>query len=249
MNAENSFINCKFYTLNVKGIRDRSKREGVLSWSKDKAADIVFLQETFSTKDIEGRWSSMWDGLCFYSHGTSHSKGVMVLIAASLDIVVNEVVSDCDGRYVVIDCTIQGLRVRLCNVYFPTRNKERDQIQFLRKLSRVISKLGNYPLVMGGDFNMIRNIELDYFGHSKSNVLGRFNREFEEFMQELRLQDVWRIRYPSKKQFTYTQKNPYMQSRLDYWLVYENLEEASMRNCTLHCPRSSFSVFTSIPYV
>ena len=98
MNAENSFINCKFYTLNVKGIRDRSKRERVLSWCKDKAADIGFLQETFSTKDIEGRWSSMWDGSCFYSHGTSHSKGVLVLIAASLDIVVNEVVSDCEGR-------------------------------------------------------------------------------------------------------------------------------------------------------
>ena len=156
----------------------------------------------------------MWDGSCFYSHGTSHSKGVLVLIAASLDIVINEVVSDCEGRYVVIDCTIQGLRVRLCNVYFPTRNKERDQIQFLRKLNRVISKLGNYPLVMGGDFNMIRNIDLDYFGNSKSTVLGRFNREFEEFMQELRLQDVWRIRYPSKKQYTYTQKNPFMQSRL-----------------------------------
>ena len=57
---------------------------------------------------------------------------------------------------------------------------------------------------------MIRNVDLDYFGHSKSTVLGRFNSEIEEFMQELRLQDVWRKRYPSKKQFTYTQKNPLM---------------------------------------
>ena len=69
-----AFIDCKIFSLNVKGIRDRTKRERIFSWCKDKGADVVFLQETFSTKDIEDRWSSMWHGSCYFSHGTNHAK-------------------------------------------------------------------------------------------------------------------------------------------------------------------------------
>ena len=73
-------------TVNVRGIRDATKRGRVFEWCKTKKSSIVFLQETFSTVDIEDRWKSDWGGHGIFSHGTNHSKGVAVLFGADLDI-------------------------------------------------------------------------------------------------------------------------------------------------------------------
>ena len=215
------------YSLNVKGIRERGKREQIFSWCKDKQADIVFLQETFSTGEVEDRWRSMWDGPIYFSHGSNHSKGVLVLISPKVEIEITQVLQDIEGRFIFIDCKIEGVRLILGNVYFPTRNYENDQLLFLRKLRKILTEINKneYPLVVGGDFNMIRNNTLDYLGQSSQRISNRFNQEFETFMEENHLLDIWRTRHPLKRQFTYTKKHPFMQSRLDYWMISECLEE------------------------
>ena len=76
---------CNFISLNVKGIRDKNKRRNIFNWCKEKGGNIIFLQETFSTQDIVNKWNSMWEGKCIYSHGTNHSRGVMILIDSRLD--------------------------------------------------------------------------------------------------------------------------------------------------------------------
>ena len=41
-----------FLSLNVRGIRDLAKRKSrIISWAEKKKADIIFLQETYSTAD------------------------------------------------------------------------------------------------------------------------------------------------------------------------------------------------------
>ena len=39
-------------SLNVRGIRTFEKRKAVFSWLVNSDADIIFLQETYSTRDI-----------------------------------------------------------------------------------------------------------------------------------------------------------------------------------------------------
>ena len=39
-------------SLNVRGIRDLNKRKSIFTWVRNQKADIIFLQETFSTPDI-----------------------------------------------------------------------------------------------------------------------------------------------------------------------------------------------------
>ena len=41
--------------------------------------DIAFLQETHSSKSVEEIWKAEWGRKIYYSHGTTHSKGVMIL--------------------------------------------------------------------------------------------------------------------------------------------------------------------------
>ena len=44
-------------------------------------------------------------------------------------------------------------------------------------------------------------------------------------MMENDLVDIWRIRNPDNKNFTWRQKNPIIQRRLDYWFISDMLQE------------------------
>ena len=56
------------------------------------------------------------------------------------------------------------------------------------------------------------------------NILkSKYNEEFESFLSRYNLEDVWRKRNPDKRQFTFRQKWPIIQSRLDYWFCSSNI--------------------------
>ena len=99
-------------SLNVRGIRDRTKRNNIFAWCKSKGCDIVFLQETYSNGRmyIEERWSSEWDGSMFFSHGSNHSRGALVLLSPNLKFKVEDVLLDNDWCYITqrrtLWCTI-----------------------------------------------------------------------------------------------------------------------------------------------
>ena len=67
-------------SLNVRGNRDLNKRKSIFTWARNQKADISFLQETYSTPDVFDSWKFQWPGDMYYSHGSNHSKGVLVLI-------------------------------------------------------------------------------------------------------------------------------------------------------------------------
>ena len=55
-------------------------------WLKEQKSDIIFfLQETYSTAEVEDIWRTQWQGELFFSHGTCHSCGSMVLVRGDLD--------------------------------------------------------------------------------------------------------------------------------------------------------------------
>ena len=46
-------VKFKMLSLNVRGLRSLEKRKSLLIWLQKENGDIIFLQETYSTKDIE----------------------------------------------------------------------------------------------------------------------------------------------------------------------------------------------------
>ena len=119
-------INC--ISLNVKGIREKNKRQSIFKWCKEKRGNVIFLQETFSTQDVVNYWNSMWKGTCIYSHGTNHSKGVMILFDSGVNMKLDHTVIDVEGRYIFSVGFLQNQAVILGNVYFPVGSKEAEQL-------------------------------------------------------------------------------------------------------------------------
>ena len=73
-------FNFKITSLNVRGIRDLHKRRSIFTWIEKQKSDITFLQETYSTPEIINDWKFQWLGEMIFSHGSNHSRGVLVLI-------------------------------------------------------------------------------------------------------------------------------------------------------------------------
>ena len=212
-------------TLNVRGIRDNAKRKRILEWCKTKREDIIFLQETYSTPDVEARWRSEWDGTIYFSHGTNHSKGVLVLIASNLNLNIYDLKTHEDGRYILFKGDMKEVKFVFGNLYFPTRDKKKEQLKFLETIEKKISDMWDpdYSIVLGGDYNLIMNSNLDYVG-SNTPVKNNFNEKFEDFLISHNLQDVWRKNNPNVKRFTFKKKQPGVQTRLDYWFISSNLD-------------------------
>lgn len=71
-------------SLNARGIRDLQKRKSIFTWIEKQKSDITLLQETYSTPEILTDWKFQWRGEMIYSHGSNHSRGVLVLINEQL---------------------------------------------------------------------------------------------------------------------------------------------------------------------
>ena len=90
-------------SYNVRGLKDKTKRAGIFNWLQSKNSDILLLQETHChLKKDETKWSGEWEGKCFWSKGTSRSKGVAILFKPGFKSDIVKVNTDSNGRYIII---------------------------------------------------------------------------------------------------------------------------------------------------
>ena len=83
----------KLLTLNVRGLNSSRKRRQVFRWLHLQRSDIIFLQETYSSKTTIKQWEAEWGGKVVASHSTTHSKGVMILFKPNLNVGMEDTLS------------------------------------------------------------------------------------------------------------------------------------------------------------
>ena len=65
-------------TLNVRGLRSNVKRKSLFRYLRSNKFDIVCLQETHVTDDVNKQWKKEWGGeiLYMYHEWTKHPKRI-----------------------------------------------------------------------------------------------------------------------------------------------------------------------------
>ena len=124
------------------------------------------LQETHSVAKSESFWRAQWGQSLWLSHGTNNSAGVAILISNRCQSEIHYVKIDVNGRYIIMDITIGEQRVTLVNTYGPNR----DDIDFFNNLMDQIEELPNDHRIIGGDFNVILDLEQDRKGGPKQHI-------------------------------------------------------------------------------
>ena len=79
------------------------KRKSIFCFLKDQNCEAYFLQESYSEPNDENIWSSEWGGVIFFSHGTTHSKGVCILMNPSFNFTFENSHKDPNGRIVSME--------------------------------------------------------------------------------------------------------------------------------------------------
>ena len=117
------------------------------------------------------------------------------------------------------------------------------------KMLETIKDLYDKQIVLAGDFNFFFDKSLDSYG-GKSTLKKKAIAKFIELKEKLDLCDIWRIRNPKTKRYTFRQKHVsgLRQRRLDYFYI-SNSMQVSVKNTdvlvsllTDHSP-STFSWF------
>ena len=148
----------------------------------------------------------------FFSYGSDHSWGALVLIRDNLDFKIHSTKVDSQGRYIFLEAYIQDSPYFLLNIYAPDKCSE--QFLFFKDVSDILKGVRveqDHPFIVGGDFNFILGHVLDgQGGNSERKDSGKI---VEDKFAELDLVDIWRIRNPTVTRFTWRQKKPIIQRR------------------------------------
>ena len=148
----------------------------------------------------------------------------MVLVRGDLDFNLISIRTDDEGRYIVLEAEVQGANFLLANVYVP--NKVQEQCRFIENLNSTIDDAikDNEPkLVVGGDFNVTLESNRDCSGGNPTQRASV--KSIQDLCLDFDLVDIWRIRNPTTRRFTWRQRNPFIQRRLDFWLISDVCQE------------------------
>ena len=158
--------------------------------------------------------------LFFFSHGSTHSKGVSILINPLRTLNVKATGKDPDGRIVSVDLIYSSGRISICNVYPP--NDCQQQQKFLLNLNRyLVSNTEISNLIVGGDWNVTLQA-MD----KKGGVPWRptlYRDKLVSIMDDIGLIDVFRKLNPNERSFSYEFKSLKVSSRIDFYLVSKSI--------------------------
>ena len=185
-----------FCTINVNGIADLPKRKKLFKYLLDKHFDIYLLQETHLPDFTQGKpWETQWGGHTLWSPGTNRSAGVGLLLHPGSAVEIPSRITDMDGC--VISAKLK-LNERTINVYTP--NKHSDHETFFSNLWRLAFR--NVDTIMAGDFNCVPDVHLDKWGGDET-FGDKGITHLHTFAHSLSLEDVFRVKNPPAKLFTW----------------------------------------------
>ena len=213
----------KLVSFNCRGIGNIKKRKDVFDYLRRKDFNICFLQDIHCKKSGVVYFRNVWGRDILIAPGTSNSRGVAIL-TKEIDVSYSEISLDDNGNYIIAKAIISDmLTVCLVNIYGPNL----DDPNFYRKICLEIDnkvKEEEIPIIIGGDFNLTLNQELDNFNYRNENNIGA-KGAVKKMMANKELVDIFRIRNPELRRYTWRVGRPAVkQARLDMFLISKCFE-------------------------
>jgi exonuclease III len=207
-------------SVNVNGLRNANKRISIFNWLVEKKFDIILLQETHCRDENESRqWGFQWKGKSFWCNGSSSSKGVAVLFKQNFSYLPTDIYKDNEGRIMSFQINLDNKEYRISNIYAPNNANERRV--FIQKLQTLLSTL-NTAQVIAGDFNCVFNNQMDRKSRNGLSRPDETLRELNNLNFILSTEDIWRRRFPNKKEYTFTRNDA--KSRIDFFLTSKQMD-------------------------
>lgn len=207
------------YSLNVRGML---KRKAIFLYLKRFRADFYFLQENHTLWTEFKLLEKSLGGDLWLSYGSSNSVGVAILKGKFKGKILKTNIHSF-GRWVILVLGLDGNIFILGNVYGHNNKTDNQSLlqNFKEEISRMLVVFPSDELILGGDWNTINDPLLDCLPPRR--VGQHYFSDIENLCLHFNCCDEWRKRNPSQFKFTWSSKDGFKQSRIDFWLVSEEL--------------------------
>lgn len=207
----------KFITWNVRGFRNQIKRLRVINHLIKLGADVCFLQETHLTEtELQHLNFKQFDKI-YSSTYNSKQRGVSILINKDIHFSLNHSIMDPDGRFIIINATLNHTTFTLANIYGPNN----DDPSFFHNLFSILSNSNN--LIIAGDFNTVINPTIDRSSTSGNLRNWHSTDIIKQYMEDYGLSDSWRMRNPFLREYSYFSTVHQCSSRIDLFIISNSL--------------------------
>lgn len=225
----------RLLTFNVRGLKNKRKRQSILNLIKRDKYDITVLQECHITTDEEAaQWELQYGGKLFYSRGTARSLGQIILINKTL--MQNAILLYKDRRVIAVQIKYVDRNVTVINAYAPCITTEK--IEFYKHLRSIIDDIrsnNETDIILAGDFNSVLDNDKDITSGDKHNT--QEVHALQELISTSDLHDIWRLHHNDDKEYTWSRNTPFIARRLDYVFTSSSL-----------LPYSEHSEIMSLPF-
>lgn len=211
-------VNIRITSWNVKGLNSPIKRAKILKHLKYLKTDVAFLQETHLKIADHFRIRKSWVGQVYHSNFDSKARGTAILFSKKTQFVLDEIINDHQGRFIVVSGILNQVPVVLVNIYAPNW----DDAGFINTLVSKIPNLNSRYAIFGGDLNCVMNPIMDR-SNPKAFSLSKKAAAIANFMNEIGCLDPWRFANPNGKIFSFFSHAHQSYSRIDYFFVDKTL--------------------------
>ncbi len=206
------------YSFNVKGIRDLLKRKAIFLFLKRFKADFYLLQETHATTSDFVFWKNQWGSDIWLAHGSNKSAGVADLKGNYKGKILKSK-AHSHGRWLILVVEDDSNVLILGNIYGDNYTLQNMMLlqNFREEILDFFKIYPNAQLILGGDWNTINDPFLNCFPpriSRQSQYTDIFN-----LCSQSNCRDEWRHRNLDKIDFTWSNKDRSIQSRIDFWLT------------------------------
>lgn len=147
----------KLVSLNCRGLNNPIKLKRVSNTLTKERPGVVFLQETHQKRVLSRLLKSSWFEHQFQAPGSSKARGVAIMVSKHIPLQNPVVYADLKGRFVLLNCSIEDRSLTFASIYAPNSN----QLGFLSDTMTALNSFKTGDLLIGGDFNLINNPQLD----------------------------------------------------------------------------------------
>ncbi len=130
----------------------------------------------------------------------------------------SKVISDPNGRFIIITGKISGKNLILANIYGPNW----DDDNFFKNVFLSLPDLNSAQVILGGDFNCCLDPVLDR-SSNKLAVQSKSSKVIHHFMEQYAVSDAWRFFNPNDKKFSFFSPVHGTFSQIDLFLIDNRL--------------------------
>ena len=177
------------------------------------------LQDIHWDKNTDLRARQEWNYIMISAPNTTVSRGTAILFRNTFEFTIKDKIIDTNGNFCITELELHNkLSIVICSLYGPNI----DNPNFFQNIENHILKFNNPIVIKGGDWNATLNFKMDntkYVNHNNPRNV----KAIKKLINNLNLQDAWRVANKEKMKYTWSQGISGKQARLDYFLISEEL--------------------------